>query len=169
MIREAKYQDAESIQNLIRIFSETGKVLFRPLDEIRENITDFQVYEKNDQIIGVCSLKTGWDQLVELRSLGVNPRYSGQGLGSEMVQASIETALSTDCDTLFVLTYAVPMFERLGFHVVDKATLPHKVWNDCNACLHRENCDETAMILSLDSMRNQRAMPASPSVTANAS
>jgi len=169
MIREAKYQDAESIQNLIRIFSETGKVLFRPLDEIRENITDFQVYEKNDQIIGVCSLKTGWDQLVELRSLGVDPRYSGQGLGSEMVQASIETALSTDCDTLFVLTYAVPMFERLGFHVVDKATLPHKVWNDCNACLHQENCDETAMILSLDSIRNQSAMPASPSVTANAS
>ncbi|MDP6477471.1 MAG: N-acetyltransferase [Nitrospinaceae bacterium] len=169
MIREAKYQDAESIQNLIRIFSETGKVLFRPLDEIRENITDFQVYEKNDQIIGVCSLKTGWDQLVELRSLGVDPRYSGQGLGSEMVQASIETALSTDCDTLFVLTYAVPMFERLGFHVVDKATLPHKVWNDCNACLHQENCDETAMILSLDSIRNQHAMPASPSVMANAS
>ena len=169
MIREAKYQDAESIQNLIRIFSETGKVLFRSLDEIRENITDFQVYEKNDQIIGVCSLKTGWDQLVELRSLGVDPRYSGQGLGTEMVQASIETALSTDCDTLFVLTYAVPMFERLGFHIVDKATLPHKVWNDCNACLHQENCDETAMILSLDSIRNQRAMTASPSVTANAS
>jgi amino-acid N-acetyltransferase len=168
MIREAKYQDAESIQNLIRIFSETGKVLFRSLDEIRENITDFQVYEKNDQIIGVCSLKAGWDQLVELRSLGVDPRYSGQGLGTEMVQASIETALSTDCDTLFVLTYAVPMFERLGFHIVDKATLPHKVWNDCNACLHQENCDETAMILSLDSIRNQRAMPMSPSATANA-
>jgi amino-acid N-acetyltransferase len=85
-----------------------------------------------------------------------------------MVQASIETALSTDCDTLFVLTYAVPMFERLGFHIVDKATLPHKVWNDCNACLHQENCDETAMILSLDSIRNQRAMPMSPSATANA-
>ena len=168
MIREAKHQDAESIQNLIRIFSETGKVLFRSLDEIRENITDFQVYEKNDQIIGVCSLKTGWDQLVELRSLGVDPRYSGQGLGTEMVQASIETALSTDCDTLFVLTYAVPMFERLGFHIVDKATLPHKVWNDCTACLHQENCDETAMILSLDSIRTQRAMPMSPSATANA-
>jgi amino-acid N-acetyltransferase len=168
MIREAKYQDAESIQNLIRIFSETGKVLFRSLDEIRENITDFQVYEKNDQIIGVCSLKTGWDQLVELRSLGVDPRYSGQGLGTEMVQASIETALSTDCDTLFVLTYAVPMFERLGFHIVDKATLPHKVWNDCNACLHQENCDETAMILSLDSVRNLRAVPMSPSATASA-
>jgi len=34
--------------------------------------------------------------------------------------------------------------------------------------LHQENCDETAMILSLDSIRNQRAMPMSPSATANA-
>ena len=56
MIREAKYNDAESIQDLIRIFSETGKVLFRSLDEIRENIFDFWVYEKNNQIFSVYQL-----------------------------------------------------------------------------------------------------------------
>ena len=158
MIRKAKYHDAESIQNLIRIFSETGKVLFRPLDEIRSNITDFQVYEKKDQIIGVCSLKMGWGGLVELRSLVVDPRYSGQGIGTKMVEASIKIALSTNCDNFFVLTYAVSMFKRLGFKIVDKETLPHKVWNDCQACLHQTNCDETAMILSLVSLRTERAI-----------
>ena len=158
MIREAKYDDAEAIKNLICIFSETGKILFRSLDEIRGNITDFWIYEKNDQIVGVFSLKTGWGRMVELRSLGVDPRYSGQGIGTKMVEASIEKGLSTGCDTLFVLTYAVSMFERLGFHIVNKATLPHKVWNDCKACLHRANCDETAMILSLISLRNKRSV-----------
>ena len=70
-----------------------------------------------------------------------------------MVEESIKNALSTDCDILFVLTYAVSMFARLGFSVVDKEKLPHKVWSDCNACLHQENCDETAMVISLVSLR----------------
>ena len=158
MIRKAKYNDVESIQNLICIFSETGKVLFRSLDEIKENISSFWVYEKNDQLIGVCSLKKDWGRLVELRSLGVDPRYSGQGIGTKMVEASLKEALSTDCDTLFVLTYAVSMFKRLGFRTIDKERLPHKVWNDCNACLHQENCDETAMVLSLASLRQTKAI-----------
>ena len=153
MIRQAKYQDAESIQNLLRIFSETGKVLFRSLDDITENILSFWIYEKNNDIAGVYSLKTGWGRFVELRSLVVDPQYSNQGIGTKMVEESIKNALLTDCDTLFVLTYAVPMFARLGFRVVDKEKLPHKVWNDCNACLHQENCDETAMVISLVSMQ----------------
>ena len=165
MIRKAKYNDVESIQNLICIFSETGKVLFRSLDEIKENISSFWVYEKNDQLIGVCSLKKDWGRLVELRSLGVDPRYSGQGIGTKMVEASLKEALSTDCDTLFVLTYAVSMFKRLGFRTIDKERLPHKVWNDCNACLHQENCDETAMVLSLVSLRQTKAIHIPPTAT----
>ena len=165
MIRKAKYDDVESIQNLIRIFSETGKVLFRSLDEIKESISSFWVYEKNDQLIGVCSLKKDWGRLVELRSLGVDPRYSGQGIGTKMVEASLKEALSTDCDTLFVLTYAVSMFKRLGFRTIDKERLPHKVWNDCNACLHQENCDETAMVLSLVSLRQTKAIQIPPTAT----
>ena len=168
MIRKAKYNDVESIQNLICIFSETGKVLFRSLDEIKENISSFWVYEKNDQLIGVCSLKKDWGRLVELRSLGVDTRYSGQGIGTKMVEASLKEALSTDCDTLFVLTYAVSMFKRLGFRTIDKERLPHKVWNDCNACLHQENCDETAMVLSLASLRQTKAIQIPPTATTTA-
>ena len=166
MVRKAKYNDAASIQDLIRIFSETGKVLFRSLDEIRENISSFWVYEKHDQIVGVCSLKRGWGRLVELRSLGVDPRYSGQGVGTKMIEVSLKEAMSTDCDELFVLTYAVSMFKRLGFSTIDKEKLPHKVWNDCNACLHQENCDETAMVLSLVSLRQQKTTQTLPTAAA---
>ncbi len=165
MIRKAKYNDAESIQHLICIFSETGKVLFRSLDEIRVNISSFFVYIKNDQVVGVCSLKMGWERLVELRSLGVDPRYSGQGIGTKLVEASLKEAILTDCDTLFVLTYAVSMFKRLGFSAIDKERLPHKVWNDCNTCLHQENCDETAMVFSLAPLRQKQTIQVSPTVS----
>ena len=40
-------------------------------------------------------------------------------------------------------------FKRLGFAVVPKETLPHKVWTDCVRCPLQENCDEIAMVYEL--------------------
>ena len=156
MVREATLEDAQAIQNLICFYSEDGKMLFRTLEEIEERISDFLVYEKLDEIIGICSLKFGWDKLVEIRSLGVDPRYHRQGIATQMIQGSVERALlRDDCNTAFVLTYAVPLFTRFGFEVVDKIQLPQKVWNDCQDCLHKDNCDETAMSLSLLPLKKQ--------------
>jgi amino-acid N-acetyltransferase len=154
MVREAKLKDAQAIQNLICFYSEDGKMLFRRFEEIEQCIADFLVYEKNNEIVGISSLKFGWDRLVEIRSLGVDPRYHRQGIATQMIRFSVERALLRDnCDTMFVLTYAVPLFNKFGFEIVDKIQLPQKVWNDCQACLHKDNCDETAMSLSLLSLK----------------
>ena len=154
MVREAKLKDAQAIQNLICFYSENGKMLFRTFEEIEQCIADFIVFEKNNEIVGISSLKFGWDRLVEIRSLGVDPRYHRQGIATQMIRFSIERALLQDnCDTMFVLTYAVPLFNKFGFEIVDKVQLPQKVWNDCQACLHKDNCDETAMSLSLLSLK----------------
>ncbi len=154
MVRTGKLKDAQAIQNLIRFYSEVGKMLFRSLEEIEQNINEFMVYEKSGEVIGICNLKYGWDKLVEIRSLGVDPRYHRQGIATKLIQNSIEQALlSQNCDTIFVLTYAIPLFKKLGFQIIDKLNLPHKVWNDCKQCLHQENCDETAMSFSLLSLR----------------
>ena len=104
----------------------------------------------------IFSLRFGWDKLVEIRSLCVDPRYYRQGIATQMLQVSVERALlRVNCDTAFVLTYAVPLFTRFGFQVVDKMQLPHKVWTDCQDCLHKDNCDETAMSLSLLPLKKQ--------------
>ena len=154
MVREAKLKDAQAIQNLICFYSEDGKMLFRTFEEIEQCIADFIVFEKNNEIVGISSLKFGWDRLVEIRSLGVDPRYHRQGIATQMIRFSIERALlQNNCDTMFVLTYAVPLFNKFGFKIVDKIQLPQKVWNDCQACLHKDNCDETAMSLSLLSLK----------------
>jgi len=154
MLRKAKIEDAQAIQNLICFYSEDGKMLFRALEEIEQNIADFRVYEKSGEIVGICNLKFGWDKLVEVRSLGVDPRFHRQGIATEMVRDGIEQALlAQDCDTVFVLTYAVALFQKLGFQIIDKINLPQKIWNDCQQCLHQDNCDETAMSLSLLPLR----------------
>ena len=165
MLRKAKIEDAQAIQNLICFYSEDGKMMFRPLEEIEENINDFRVYEKSGEVVGICNLKYGWDNLVEIRSLGVDPRYHRQGIATQMVQDSIEQALlNQNCDTVFVLTYAVQLFEKLDFQIIDKMGLPQKVWNDCKQCLHQDNCDETAMSFSLIPMKKQTPLQESDQV-----
>ena len=154
MLRKAKIEDAHAIQNLICFYSEDGKMMFRPLKEIEQNIADFMVYEKSGEVVGICNLKYGWGNLVEIRSLSVDPRYHRQGIATQMLQHSIEQALlNQNCDRVFVLTYAVQFFEKLGFQFIDKIDLPQKVWNDCKQCLHQESCDEAAMSFSLISLR----------------
>ncbi|MDA0692349.1 MAG: GNAT family N-acetyltransferase [Nitrospinae bacterium] len=156
LIRKANYEDAEAIQNLILLFTENGQMLYRSLPEIQQNIDTFLVCEQEDHLAGVCSLKTGGDQYVEVRSLVVHPRFNRQGIGTALVRESIECSLATDSQVLFVLTYAAPLFIKLGFGVVDKSTLPMKIWNDCQSCLHRDKCDEIALTLSLKALKTSR-------------
>jgi amino-acid N-acetyltransferase len=154
MLRKAKIEDAQAIQNLICFYSEDGNMLFRSLEDIEQNIVGFNVYEKLGEVVGIVNLKLGWDKLAELRSLGVDPRFHRQGIATEMVRDAIDQALlNLDCDTVFVLTYAIPLFKKLGFQIIDKINLPQKVWNDCKQCLHQGNCDETAMSFSLLPLR----------------
>ena len=40
-------------------------------------------------------------------------------------------------------------FRRLAFKVVDKATLPHKVWNECIRCPKFVGCTEIAVVREL--------------------
>ena len=153
MIRKAQLADAEAIQNLILLYTEDGQMLYRSLEEIRQNIPTFLVCEIDGQLVGVCSLKIDWKPLMEVRSLAVHPRYNRRGIGTALVQECIEEALGASAETLFVLTYATSLFSKLGFEVVEKISLPLKIWNDCQTCLHRENCDETAMSLSLKPLK----------------
>jgi len=48
------------------------------------------------------------------------------------------------------LTYEQRFFEKLGFDVVSKDSLPLKVWSDCVRCPKREGCDEIAMVRVLE-------------------
>ncbi|MGV7221369.1 MAG: N-acetyltransferase [Nitrospinales bacterium] len=150
MIRTACISDAEKILGLINFHAEDGEVLFRTLDNIRENIAEIIVSERDGEIVGTASLKYGWDKMVELRSLAVSKDYYRKGVGSELILEAINRAQKTDNEHIFVLTYAVPLFEKLGFTRVQKASLPLKIWSDCSECPKRDDCDEIAMIRSLD-------------------
>jgi amino-acid N-acetyltransferase len=150
VIRRATIADAEQIQHLINQYADAGRLLPRSLSEIYDNLRDFHVYEGQDHHLGgVSALHICWEDLAEIRSLAVATQERKKGIGMKLVEACLEEARQLGVKQVFLLTYIPPYFERAGFHVVDKSTLPHKIWADCIRCVKFPDCDETAMILDL--------------------
>ena len=84
-----------------------------------------------------------------MRSLAVESGYIGRGIGRQLVQWTVDEARRLGIRKLMSLTYERVFFEKLGFEVVPKESLPLKVWSDCVRCPKRDHCDEIAMVNTL--------------------
>ena len=146
--RKARFQDAETIYNLIYDYAQKGEMLARSRNTIYETMRDMVVAENEDgEVVGVGGLHITWDSLAEVRSLAVSPKYKRHGIGSGIVKELIREGKEMGVKKIFTLTYKPQFFVTLGFREVKKEDLPHKVWKECIDCPKFPDCDETAMIL----------------------
>ena len=70
----------------------------------------------------------------------------GKGVGRTLVEAAEADARRLGVKKLFALTYEKGFFLSRGFEVIDRLTLPEKVWRECISCDKFDACDEIAMI-----------------------
>jgi amino-acid N-acetyltransferase len=150
MIRPATVYDIPQIQRIINSHAELGKMLFKSLAQLYETLRDFGVYEEDGRVIGCVALTIIWADLAEVRSLAVDAAHTGRGIGRRMVEWAVAESRRLHIRRLMALTYEQRFFEKLGFEVVKKETLPLKVWSDCVACPKREGCDEIAVVRVLE-------------------
>lgn len=87
--------------------------------------------------------------LAEIRTLAVKKEHQSGGIGRELVEACISEAADLHLKTLFTLTYVPDFFKKMGFHEIDKTTLPNKIWADCIHCQYFPDCRETALIYQI--------------------
>jgi amino-acid N-acetyltransferase len=149
IIRQAKTSDAEAINELISLYAELDKMLFRSMASIYELIQTFAVAEEDGRVIGCGALSVVWQDLAEIKSLAVAEGSFGRGIGRSIVEFCLEKARSLGIKKVFALTLEPEFFEKLGFRRVNRMELPMKVWSDCAMCPKQDNCDETALIISL--------------------
>jgi len=149
-LRKAKMGDAPAIQRLITLFASRDEMLHRSLGEVYENIRNFFVVEEEGGIVACGALQISWGNLAEVKSLAVSEAHQGRGHGKRIVLACLEEGRALGLATIFALTYKPGFFEKLGFRVVDKATLPHKVWTECIRCPKFPDCGEIAVVLDLE-------------------
>ena len=151
MIRPARVTDAPAICDLVNYYAERGRMLHRSLESAYTAIREFHVAVSDDgSVVGCVAVDVFWSDLAEIKSLAVRESSRRSGVGGELVRAAIEDARRIDVRRLFALTYEQAFFERYGFRVIDRSTLPEKVWRECIACPRVDACDEIAMILQLD-------------------
>ncbi|MGC8852607.1 MAG: N-acetyltransferase [Hydrogenobacter sp.] len=148
-VRKAILKDAPKLYTLINEYAKEGILLPRSLNSIYEDIRDFWVCEKEDEIIGCCALHIVWEDLAEIKSLAVRKDHRNNGVGSLLVEKCLEEAKQLGIKRVFVLTYATDFFSKFNFREVKKETLPHKVWGECINCVKFPQCDEIAMMVEL--------------------
>jgi len=153
LIRAATMKDVPEIHRLITHFAELDRMLFRSHADLYEHLRDFlvcgQARDGADCVVGCAALELVWRDLAEIKSLAVDESFQGRGVGRQLVEAVLEEGRRLDLEQIFALTREQEFFHRLGFQVVAKETLPHKVWTDCVRCPHQAECDEIAMVYIL--------------------
>ncbi|HDH98703.1 MAG TPA: N-acetyltransferase [Deltaproteobacteria bacterium] len=150
MIRKAKISDVRSIHALLAHFADQGLLLPRSLSEIYDHLRDYTVMQtSDDNIVGVVALNICWEDLAEVKSLAVREDYQAKGMGRQLVEHSLSEAVVLGIYRVFTLTYQSKFFEKLGFKLVDKSSLPQKIWADCIKCPKFPDCDEIALLVEL--------------------
>ncbi len=154
MIRIATMSDVPEIHRLITDHAELNRMLFRSHADLYEHLRDFIVAVEpvngKDRVVGCAALELVWRDLAEIKSLAVDETSRGRGIGSGLVTEAVEAVRRLGLQRVFALTRERKFFENLGFQVVARETLPHKVWTDCVRCPLQENCDEIAVVRELN-------------------
>jgi len=149
MIRKALVTDVPEIKRLIEPFVKEGLMLPKSLHALYTSIRDFWVWHEDGAVRGCCALQISWEDMAEIRTLAVDKDRQGRGHGLQLLQTCMQEAIDLGLGNLFTLTYTPEFFTKAGFIVVDKVTLPNKIWADCIHCPHFPECDETALLYKL--------------------
>ena len=155
MIRKARMSDVKGIHQLIADYAKKGDMLPRSLADIYENLRDYFVFLEDDgELVGSAAIHIMWEDLAEVRSLAVREGRMRRGVGTQLVESCISEAIMLGIARVFALTYKPEFFERLGFHTIDKAELPQKIWSDCLKCSKFPDCDEVALVADFSGRRH---------------
>jgi amino-acid N-acetyltransferase len=150
-VRPAKVSDAAAICELVNYYAERGRMLHRSLESVYNALRDFLVAaDDNGHIVGCAALSLVWGDLAEVKSMAVRPEMLRRGIGSALLAGAVADARRLGITRVFALTYETEFFVRSGFEVINRDSLPEKVWSECISCPKVDACDETAMMLRLN-------------------
>lgn len=148
-VRPAAIGDVPTLHHLLEIYASKGNLLPRTMSELYRHLRDFFVIEIDHKVVACGALEIFTEDLGEVRSLVVDEAHEGRGLGRLLVERIADEARAIGLRRLMALTYVPAFFSKLGFRIVEKDTLPEKVWGVCVKCYKYNQCDETAVLKEL--------------------
>lgn len=149
-VRTADASQAPTLHALISANLDEGRLLPRELDDLTRRAARFVVAMRGRTIVGCADLVPLSHHVAEVRSLAVDPKARGGGIGAILVEELRQRARREGFEKLCAFTHKPGYFSRMGFSIVPHLWLPEKIFTDCVKCPRFRQCGQYAMLLPLD-------------------
>jgi amino-acid N-acetyltransferase len=149
-IARAEKKHAAALHALITANLEEGRLLPRTLQEIRVHAGRFSIVMRGRTIAGCAELAPLSAQVGEVRSLAVDARERGHGVGTMLVDDLRQRAHDEGFDKLTAFTHAPGYFSQMGFSIVPHIWVHEKIFTDCVKCPSFRKCGQYAMVTPLE-------------------
>jgi amino-acid N-acetyltransferase len=134
VIRRARIADVRKIKALVD--TDAGRVLLeKELVTLYEDMQEFWVSESDGEVLGCAALHVLWEDLAEIRTVAVDKRARGKGIGHALVGRLIELAKDLGLRRIFVLTFETHFFARHGFVEIDGTPVSQEVYEEMRRSL----------------------------------
>jgi amino-acid N-acetyltransferase len=129
-IRRARTGDVRGIRRLVDLYATERRLLSKATVALYEDVPEFWVAADGDAVVGCGALHVMWEDLAEVRTVAVEPRYRGHKIGYRIVEALLSMARDVGVAKLFCLTFETRFFASFGFVEIDGAPVPPKVYEE---------------------------------------
>lgn len=150
-IRTARTSDVPRMVELMAPLVERRILLGKDLVDLYAAVPEFLVAvvgaDGAERVVGYGAVHVMWEQLGEVRTLGVSEEMLGRGVGHRLLTALEGRARDLGLSQLFCLTFETAFFERHGFEPVSENTA--LVAGEVYAELLRSNDEGVAEFLDL--------------------
>jgi amino-acid N-acetyltransferase len=150
VISTADASHAQKLHALITANLEEGHLLPRTLPELVVHAERFAIAVRGKTVVGCAELAPLSPHVAEVRSLAVDRRVRGRGVGALLVEELRRRARREGFDKLCAFTHAPGYFIQLGFSIVPHLWLSEKIFTDCVKCPLFRQCGQYAMVTPVD-------------------
>ena len=129
VVRRARTSDVPEIKRLVDTYA--GRILLeKNLVTLYEAVQEFWVAEFDGEVVGCGALHVLWSDLGEVRTVAVDPKVRGNGIGHAIVDRLLEVARELQLQRLFVLTFETEFFGRHGFSEIEGTPVTAEVYEE---------------------------------------
>ena len=129
VVRRARTSDVADIKRLVDIYA--GRILLeKNLVTLYEAVQEFWVAEDAGEVVGCGALHVLWADLGEVRTVAVDPKVKGRGIGHAIVDQLLKVARELQLQRLFVLTFETEFFGRHGFTEIEGTPVTSEVYEE---------------------------------------
>ena len=130
VIRAARTSDIKGIRTIIDEYAAGRRLLTKETVTLYESVQEFTVAEISGKIVGCGAVHVLWEDLAEVRSVAVDERIRGQGIGHGILEALIKRAAELGVKRIFCLTFETEFFGRHGFKEIQGTPVSPDVYTE---------------------------------------